>query len=849
MNESKKLKLFISYAHKDESLINQFKSEIENPTIADVSVWYDREIEGGEDWESKIHNNLNDADIICLFISQNFLDSNNCMKEKDAAFDLKDNKNIRVVPIILDECEWKEECKLLSSTQALPADGIPKSEFEGGESSYWYAVTEGLKQAIKTESTIKNIKISKEHSEFLEDIGLLSNAYSGRRKVVLSDIFVYPTVRKIDYLSDSENSENLDKSSEEITKELLKNPRILIVGPDQSGKTTLGKQLFKKIKEMNLIPIFLSDDSKFRSETIKLIERRFNEQYVGVDFADVDKERVVLIVDDFHTAKNKERFLSNISGFKYHILVADDIYSLDFREELEIGVYIYYKIQEFKPSLRDKLIRNWIYLSKKESPEDNSFYESLDKKTEQLDTTLGKFFEKGIMTAHPFNILVVLNNFEAMTPVSSQITSQGYCYEAFIILLLKKNNVKNDEINFYINFLQEFSYNFFTNGKKSISDNEFKKFVLEYSKRFSLLDQKSFVESLEKTKLIHRDNMKNYSFSNGYIYYFFVAKYIANQINKNNEEFKGTIVKEIVENLHKTENAYISIFIAHHTENEHLFNELRNLSKKLFGGFHPSSLDKGELKILDEKADLIIKASLPKEKISPEKNRAKSLAISDEIEKEVEKDSTDDTDFQEFRKSIKTVEVMGSIIKNRAGSLEKEKLKELFTDAMNVHLRIMSCFLDIIKKDSEQDFITSFIRKILDNTNMKKPLLTEAEVENIARRIFWNLNFFIVYGIILKTVVSLGSDKLNEILGLVDQEVNTPATGLIDLGVNLRYMHKLNPEEVSKRMKSKDYSKTAVQIMRYEIIRYARSNKLTYKDIQKIVSILEIPKSKLPFHR
>ena len=844
MNESKKIKLFISYSHENESSINRFKSEIENSKMSDISIWHDRKIEGGEDWKSKIDNNLNDADIICLLISENFLKSDSCINEKDDAFDLKGTKNIRVVPIILSSCKWKKECKFLSSTQALPADGVPISEFKGGKDSYWAAVTRGLQKLIKTESIIKNIKLSKNHSEFLGDAGMLSNAHPDKQKVVVSDIFVDPDVRKIDYRSDSNDSRILDKSSEKIIKELLDNPRILIAGEDQSGKTTLCKQVFRKIKGINLLPIFISNDTKFRGETSKLIERKFNEQYFDVDFADVDKERVVLIVDDFHTAKNKEKLLSNLSDFKYHILVADDIYSLDFREELGSGTYIYYKIQKFKPSLRDELIRKWIYLSKKE----DGFYETLDRKTEQLNTTLGKFFGKGIIPAYPFNILLILSNLEtATTPVSSQITSQGYCYEVLIIILLKKNDVKNDEIDFYINFLQEFSYNFFTNKKRSISDDEFKKFILDYCSRFTFpFDQKKFMETLEKTMLIRKDSMKNYSFYYEYIYYFFVAKYIANQINKNDEEFKERVVKEIVKNLHKTENAYISIFIAHHTENNYLFNQLINSAKMLFSDFSPASLDKDELKFLDEKEDLIIKATMPEGKISPEKNRARSLSVADETEKELKEDSTDEADIQEFRKSIKTVEVIGSIIKNRAGSLEKERLKELYIDAMNVHLRFMTYFLDFIKKESNQHSIISFISRILgDTAEMQKRQAPKIETEKIARRIFWNLNFFTVYGIIFKIIVSLGSDKLNEILELVNQEVNTPAADLISLGTNLTYMHKLNPEEISKKFKSKNYSKTTMQILKYQIVIYSLFNKLSYKDRQRIESLLEIPKNRL----
>jgi len=45
---------------------------------------------------------------------------------------------------------------------------------------------------------------------------------------------------------------------------------------------------------------------------------------------------------------------------------------------------------------------------------------------------------------------------------------------------------------------------------------------------------------------------------------------------------------------------------------------------------------------------------------------------------------------------------MGVIIKNRAGSLNKTKLEEIFKEAMNVHLRTLTSFFEIIKQEDEQ---------------------------------------------------------------------------------------------------------------------------------------------------
>ena len=63
-----KLKIFISYSHLDERFIDEFKKHLV-PLKGKglVEEWHDRKILPGEDYQSKIDYNLEDADIICLF--------------------------------------------------------------------------------------------------------------------------------------------------------------------------------------------------------------------------------------------------------------------------------------------------------------------------------------------------------------------------------------------------------------------------------------------------------------------------------------------------------------------------------------------------------------------------------------------------------------------------------------------------------------------------------------------------------------------------------------------------------------------------------------------------------------
>ena len=66
------------------------------------------------------------------------------------------------------------------------------------------------------------------------------------------------------------------------------------------------------------------------------------------------------IIDDFHFAKHKEKIVNDLSQYDKQIIIVDDIFGLNLKDENIIKKYFHFKIQELIPSLRTELIKNWI---------------------------------------------------------------------------------------------------------------------------------------------------------------------------------------------------------------------------------------------------------------------------------------------------------------------------------------------------------------------------------------------------------------------------------------------------------------------------------------------------------
>ena len=96
---------------------------------------------------------------------------------------------------------------------------------------------------------------------------------------------------------------------------------------------------------------------------------------------------------------------------------------------------------------------------------------------------------------------------------------------------------------------------------------------------------------------------------------------------------------------------------------------------------------------------------------------------------------------------------------------------------MNINLRILTTFLEIIKQEDQQEEIISFILNRLNKSieshakdrkekGLRERYPNKDELKKMSKIIFWNTNFLVVYGLIDKIINSIGSNKCNPSRGL-----------------------------------------------------------------------------------
>jgi tetratricopeptide (TPR) repeat protein len=147
-----KMRLFFCYAHEDESFLKNLKvylSPLQRQGL--IETWYDRDISAGAVWEREIDIHLNEADVILLLISPDFINSDYCYGiEMKRAVERHDSGEAHTIPIILRPTDWMNTP--FKKLQALPKNGKPitSGRRKHDRDQYFLEVIEGIREAIET---------------------------------------------------------------------------------------------------------------------------------------------------------------------------------------------------------------------------------------------------------------------------------------------------------------------------------------------------------------------------------------------------------------------------------------------------------------------------------------------------------------------------------------------------------------------------------------------------------------------------------------------------------------------------------------------------------------------------
>ena len=183
----KPLKGFITYSHENKAekdRLIKFLDVMEQEN--ELKTWHDGDIIAGDAARQEdILKEVATSDLLLFLVSADSLASEGCKKELEEAL----KKDIKVIPILLEHCDWKHH--QLSGFEVLPDKGKPISKWED-ESEGWLNIVDGIRKAvekIKSQADSSSETSEKElHAELafqrgnvqmlLGQLGIASKSYS-----------------------------------------------------------------------------------------------------------------------------------------------------------------------------------------------------------------------------------------------------------------------------------------------------------------------------------------------------------------------------------------------------------------------------------------------------------------------------------------------------------------------------------------------------------------------------------------------------------------------------------------------------------------------------------------------
>ena len=762
-------KLFYSYSHEDESFRDEIAKRLTVLTEEGLlDQWHDRRILPGSKFNDEIRDEMLSSDIILLLLSSNFLASESCRKEMKEALRLS-GKGILVIPVVLTPCAWKDVGGI-SELMALPKDARPVTDWSDQRKAF-LDIYEGIKRVIEE----MKFSVKAEFENRLTSIAFISQS---KDNLKLDDIFVFPNIVHMREQNDVQIP-NFDKLWDI-------NNYLILQGEETSGKTTICRKIFLECLSKNS-PVLLVSGREIRSPINHdaLMERKFNEQFHGNYRRWKEQGNKILIIDDLDSHSRLEFLDFAKEHFdRIFITTSEDDYLSYFRSEDKLADYELLSVKYFTHLQQARLVKRWKRLRDPETGPEQISQGEIDIIEDNLNSII---HNNKIVPRYPFYILSILQTYEGFMPQNLRVTAYGHCYQALITAQLLKCGIQKEDIESAFNFLTHLAFDVFSN-QEDYSEESFNSFVKRYRKQFVI--SQAVVNRLKKGDMIVLDSHGKYRLSYSFVYYFFLGNFFA----RNYGEQKNTL-EQMIEKSYLRDNRYILIFTIHHAYDDDLIETILLHTMDAMGHRSVAKLTAEETKPLLSALTEIPHKIISEQSVEEEQELEKKQKDKEEIVESAEQE--EDHEIEEINslyKSLKNMEILGQILKNKYGSFSKETLQEIVTTIADAGLRIVTLITDDKSMRELEDYL---VKKFKETSPSKDPV----KAENHLRKLVRAYCFFLIAAIIGRIVTSIRKPELAEVVTDACKKEDTPAYDLIGFFFDLGTVIKLRKKDVTKMTK------------------------------------------------
>ncbi|MGN7873625.1 STAND family AAA ATPase [Roseateles sp. 22389] len=581
------------------------------------------------------------------------------------------------------------------------ANNIETTEFRWNGTAYLSA-RNPLTLALPNKANVVNL--NPEWQDFISDLG--SNvSHRGREHVDLADLYVYP---ELEQQEDSEENP-LIVSSRELSKELASpTASTLVKGEQSSGKTALLKRLYADALERELYPVYINGRSMKSSsdrDLKRLLERSISDQYAPDSASKVlqaKPEQRILLLDNLDRCEFPDRYMSDVLKFfdrQFLKIIATVDPAFDLKEALltadfsSLRSFVQMQLLEFGFRLRFQLVSKWFGLDDRTKRS--------EQEAQHADKIISRVVGRGLVPSFPIYVLILLQSIEVGRAGELENSALGHYYE-YMILQALEPRVRQEHVHEILNYCSQFAWFLHSVKKEKVSDKELRSFHAAFETKFDLelkfedrkrmlLDADLFIELGDEV-----------GFRYPYSYFFFLGRYLAK--NLQNEETLG-FIKRCCQNLHVRENGNAILFLAHHSNDQFVFDALREAVDSRFAETAPLQFqqDTEALDKMVDKAPVLVfneaHTQVGREKAQVEDHDIEQT-FDDAANGGLESGIASDEQRQvlqllaEVNGLIKGIELLGMAMKANFGTIDTDAKQKLIDSLFKGGLRGLRVFVE-----------------------------------------------------------------------------------------------------------------------------------------------------------
>lgn len=508
----------------------------------------------------------------------------------------------------------------------------------------------------------------------------------------------------------------------------------------------------------------------------------------------------------------------------------------------------HFEIMSFGHVKRNEFIEKWITLGQSEVLDSNDIIKEIDR----LNRIIKPILLQGYVPKYPIYLLIVLKAVETNRHHALEKSSNAYYFEVLIKDALSAIEIENSETDKIYQYLTDLAREMFIKSEGALSLDEWRLFHKGHLEYYDMTEEQlsfnGIRTKLEKEKIITLGT-NGYYFKYPYIYYFFVAQYLARKIN---DPLVRSQISEMCKDIHITKNADILMFLTHLSKDDFIKDEVLKAAQSIFKDSPYLKLDSDiELinNLCDELTPLILQdvdvrehrrrvdEDLDRLELIENREQASATEVlyndnTDEIDNDLP--SARILDFvNQINKAYKMIDIIGQILKNYYGSMSGKDKFLLCEEMFKLGFRINYAFIDDLTQHSEM--IIHFISSVIIDKKLES---SSERATKLARRIVYNIGGLISLSSISRIVFSVGTSDLETTFTKVNESMACNSVELAYIFIKMEYYNTFPYTEVKRMYQKNKNNKIVVQILQNMVKRYLYMYETNRSERQKISDLV-----------